>query len=220
VPWIAAGLVIAMSFLFSAAASALSFQLEFRTSTYQTVGGDTYDSLVLQHQSGGLLSSQTVDAIDGISSVTYAGVNGNYSTLITTTFTAAVTGTYEFEVGTDWGQGGATRATHVGSGAVLDEFVTTNDIWWNNDWNDADVFSTVLNLTAGETYTFGWVGFEDCCGGNVNFRFSVNGSPPADLSDANFLPYEQPTLIPEPDTALLAGIGLAMLAVAGRRVES
>ncbi len=208
---------VGTALLGSKPADALSFQLDFRTSTYQTVGTDTYASLLLQHQGETLLSSQTVNALDGISSVTYAGTNQNYSTLITTTFTAGVTGTYEFQVGTDWGRGGATQAVHVGSGTVLDEFVTTDDIWWGNSWSNPDVFSTVLSLTAGETYTIGWIGFEGCCGGNVNFRFSVNGSAPADLTDTNFAPFEGPTPIPEPRSAMLLMLGLVGLAHAGRR---
>jgi hypothetical protein len=144
--------------------------------------------------------------------VTLAGTNSNYSTLITTTFTAGVTGTYAFEVGTDWGLGGGSQAVHVGSGAVIDTFVTPNDLWWNYDWNNPDVFSTVLNLTAGETYSIGWVGFEDCCGGDVTFRFSVDGSTPATLDQTSFQPYEAPTPIPEPGTALLLGLGLVAIA--------
>lgn len=209
-------LVLAASLALSSPASALSFQLDFRSSTYQTLGSDTFDSLLLQHQGEALLSSQTVNAIDGVSSTTYAGTNQDYSTLVTTTFTAGVTGTYVFEVGTDWGRGGATQAVHVGSGSVIDEFVTTADIWWNNSWTDPDVFSSVLSLTAGETYTISWIGFEDCCGGAVSFRFSVNGSPPATLDDTNFAPYEAPTPVPEPRSAMLLALGLLGLGICGR----
>ena len=38
----------------------------------------------------------------------------------------------------------------MGSGTVLDSFITTDDIWWGNYWSNPDVFSTVLSLTAGE----------------------------------------------------------------------
>jgi hypothetical protein len=117
---------------------------------------------------------------------------------------------------TDWGRGGATRAMHVGSGTVLDTSVTTDDIWWANNWTNPDVFSTVLNLTAGEAYSLGWVGFEDCCGGAASFRFSVNGSPPQTLNDNNFLPFEQAP-IPEPGTALLVGLGLVWLGISARK---
>ena len=199
-----------------ATALAISFDLEFRDSTYQVVGSDSYASLVFEFQSGTLLSNQTVNGIDGITSTAYAGTNTDYGTLITTTFIAGVSGVYEFLVGTDWGRGGAVEAVHLGSGTVLDTFVTTDDIWWGNNWSDPDVFSTVLNLTAGETYSLGWVGFEGCCGGAASFRFSVNGSPPQTFNDTNFLPFEQAP-IPEPGTALFVGLGLVWLGISARR---
>jgi len=210
-------LLIVVTILCTAGAShAISFDLEFRDSTYQVVGSDTYDSLAVEFQSGTLLSSQTVSGIDGITSTAYAGTNGDYSTIISTTFIAGVTGVYEFQVGTDWGRGGATQAVHMGSGAVLDTFVTTNDIWWGNSWTNPDVFSTVLSLTVGETYSLGWVGFEGCCGGAATFRFSVDGSPMLTFNDVNFLPFEQPAAVPEPGTTLLLGLGLAWLSAARR----
>lgn len=197
-------------------AHALSFDVEFRESTYQVVAGDTYDDLVLEHQTGLILNTLQISGIDGLNSVASAGVNTDYSTLITTTFIAAVTGTYSFQVGTDWGRGGATQGVDVGSGAVLDEFVTTDDIWWNLDWTNADVFTTNLNLTQGETYTMGWVGFEGCCGGDVTFRFAVDGSPFATFDDTNFSPYEIPTPTPEPGSGLLLAMGLVGLCASRR----
>jgi len=175
--WFCLGLIL----IGPATALAISFDLEFRDSTYQVVGSDSYASLVLEFQSGTLLSTQTVSGIDGITSTVYAGTTTDYSTLITTTFVAGVSGVYEFLVGTDWGRGGAVEAVHLGSGTVLDTFVTTDDTWWGNSWSNPDVFSSVLNLTAGETYSLGWVGFEGCCGGAASFRFSVQRQPTADV---------------------------------------
>ena len=123
-----------------AAAHSISFNLEYRASTYQVVGSDTYNGLVLEFQSGSLRSTQTIGGIDGITSTVYAGINNDYATLITTTFTAGVTGIYEFQVGADWGRGGGVQAVHVGSGTALDSFVTTDDICWGNSWSNPDVF--------------------------------------------------------------------------------
>jgi hypothetical protein len=213
---IAASCVIAALFLAPAAAHSISFNLEYRGSTYQVVGSDTYNGLVLEFQSGTLLSTQTIGGIDGITSTAYAGTNNDYATLITTTFIAGVTGLYEFQVGTDWGRGGGVQAVHVGSGTVLDSFVTTDDIWWGNNWSNPDVFSTVLSLTVGETYSLGWVGFEGCCGGAASFRFAVDGSALQTFNSTNFLPFEQQTPVPEPGTAILVGLGLVWLSVSAR----
>jgi hypothetical protein len=60
--------IVAMIFGAPGTSHAISFDLEFRGSTYQMVGSDTYDSLVVEFQSGALLSTQTVSGIDGITS--------------------------------------------------------------------------------------------------------------------------------------------------------
>jgi len=104
----------------------------------------------------------------------------------------------------------------VGSGTVLDSFITTDDIWWGNYWSNPDVFSTVLSLTVGETYNLSWVGFEGCCGGAASFRFAVDGNAPQTFNSTNFLPFEQQTPVPEPGTAILVGLGLVWLSVSAR----
>ena len=83
-------------------ANAISFGLEYHDSTYQVVGSDTYNDLVLEFQSGTLLSTQTIVSLDSVTSTAYAGTSNDYPTLITTTFIAGITGIYEFQVGTDW----------------------------------------------------------------------------------------------------------------------
>lgn len=212
----------ALALLIAVDAHALSFDIEFRLSTSHVADPlDTYADLLADHATGALLASQTISGIDGVSSVAIASTDRDYSTLITTTFVAAVDGFYTFEMGTDWGQGGGYEAVHLGSGSVLETFSTDQDIWWANNWGNSDVLAMTLELVAGESYSLGWVGFEDCCGGAVTFRFSVNGSTPATLDDDNFDLFEiaGPTPVPEPGTAVQVGLGLALagLARAGRR---
>ena len=195
-------------------AAALTFQVDFATSTYQVVAGDTWASLIAQQQSEVQLSSDSLDLLDGVAAPIYAGVSTDYSILMTTVIDVEVAGTYTFQVGTDWGRGGAAVVIDNATSSVLDEFVSTNDIWWNNDWNDPDVFTTTAALSVGSSYTIGWVGFEGCCGGPTTIRFSVDGAPYQPISNQNLDPFISN---PEPGTGILLGAGVAMLAWSRRR---
>jgi hypothetical protein len=199
----------AMGLLLPSASSALTFQVDFASSTYQVVAGDTWASLLLQHQSETPLSSTSLDLLDGVAAPVYAGVNTDYSLLMTTVIDVDVAGTYTFQVGTDWGRGGAAVVIDNGTGTLLDEFDTTEDIWWANDWNNSDVFTTSAALAVGSSYTIGWVGFEGCCGGSATIRFSVDGAPYQVISNPGLTPFVSN---PEPGTAVLLGLGVAMLA--------
>jgi len=213
--WLAAaGLLLAAPH-----AEALSFRADFVSSTYQTQASDSFTSLMLQHQAGTPIQSTVTTGLANISTAVYAnGVTQNYSMLMTTTFNAAVAGTYTFQVGTDWGRGGAAALLDASTGSVLSQRVITGDIWWNNDWNDPDVFTTTATLSVGQAVTMSWVGFEGCCGGTSTVRFSVNGSGFQNLTSTNFQSYTI-TPVPEPSTAFLFGIGLIGLSLAGRRFE-
>jgi hypothetical protein len=207
---IVAGALLALV-LGAGRAGAVTFQVDFTVSTYQVVAGQSYADLLAQHQSEPLLSTTSLSALSGVAAPLYAGVNTNYSVLMTTVLDVTAAGVYQVQVGTDWGRGGASVVIDNATSTVLDEYVNTTDIWWNNDWNNPDVFVTSVALAAGSSYTLGWVGFEGCCGGPTTVRFSYNGSPFQVLSDAALAPY----VAPEPGTAVLVGLGL--LAIAARR---
>ena len=93
-PLFVAGLIaLCATLLFPSLARAISFDIEFSDSTYQVASGDTYADLVLEHEnSGPPRTSVTLTGVDSVSSSALAGTNSNYSTLITTTFTAGVMG--------------------------------------------------------------------------------------------------------------------------------
>ena len=111
---------------------------------------------------------------------------------MTTTLYFTTAGTYTFQVGTDWGRGGASALIDTATGTVLEEVVQTDDVWWNNDWNNSDVFTNTFDFEAGDVRTLAWVGFEGCCGGSTTVRFSVDGSGFQNLTANNLAPYARP----------------------------
>lgn len=194
-------------FAFAASeARALTLQAAFRSSTYQVMPGDTYADLMAAHLAGAPLASLTTTALANVSAQVEAGVGTNYSILLTASLTPSVSGTFAFQVGADWGRGGV-AAVLDGNGTVLQELVRSDDIWWANDWNHPDVFTTSVNMTAGSPYTLVWLGFEGCCAGVTTIRFSYEGSPFAPVDETNLTPLT----VPEPASMLLVALGAGAL---------
>lgn len=194
-------------------ASSLSFQVDFVNSTYDTQAGDTFSDLLAEHQSSSLIQSTVTTGLENISTSVYAGgVNRDYSILLTTTLDVAVAGSYTFQVGTDWGRGGAAALIDDTTNTILSERVIDDDVWWGNSWSNPDVFTTTANFSVGDSLTLMWVGFEGCCGGSTTLRFSVDGGAFVAVNETNLAGY---VLTPEPTIALLLGLGLAYLGAQG-----
>lgn len=191
----------------SSDARALTLQASFRSSTYQVMPGDTYADLMAAHLAGAPLASLTMPALANVSAQVEAGVGTNYSILLTASLTPSVSGAFTFQVGADWGRGGV-AAVLDGNGAVLQELVRSDDIWWANDWNNPDVFTTSVNMTAGSPYTLVWLGFEGCCAGVTTIRFAYEGAPFAPVDETNLTPLT----VPEPASLLPLALGAGALA--------
>jgi len=203
------GAALALWLASAGAAAALSFQVDFVASTYDTQPGDTFSDLLLRHQAGTPIQSTVTTGLENISNTVYAaGVTSDYSMMMTTTLEVVTPGAYTFQVGTDWGRGGATALIDDGTGSIVSERVIDDDVWWAYNWNNPDVFTTTFNFDPGDSYTLVWVGFEGCCGGSTTVRFSVDGSPYAPLTTTDFGPF---VVVPEPGPVLLLGLGLAWL---------
>jgi len=197
-----------------AAAGALSIEVAFTASTYQVQPTDTHADALAAHQAGALLGTSSVEVLEGIEAgVLSGGVDRDYSLAMTVRFDAAVGGDYVFQVGADWGRGGAVAVIDDTAGAVLSEQVFADDIWWANDWSNPDVITTAVTLEAGRSYTLSWVGFEGCCAGPTTVRFSHEGGAFESASSTTLAPFA----IPEPALALLLGLGAALPAIARRR---
>jgi len=135
----------------AAPSQALDFQIDFRSSTYQVTASDTFTSLLAQHQSESIIQTNITTGLENVSTTVYGnGISSNYSVLMSTTLHVGVAGEYTFQVGTDWGRGGAAALVDNTSGLILQERVITDDGWWGYSWSNPDVFTTTFNLADGD----------------------------------------------------------------------
>ena len=190
-------------------ASALTMSVSFRSSTYQVQSGDDYFSLLAEHQTGSVLGTASVLALEDITTSIYApGNTTNYSVLMTVDLIAEQTSNYVFQMGVDWGRGGIVAVIDQDTNTVIAETLRTDDLWWAYNWSHPDVFTTSVNLTQGTSYRLAWIGFEGCCAGSSTVRFSTDGGTTYAPLDA---------MVAEPAVGSLAVASLVGLALLRRR---
>lgn len=187
-------------------AAALGFEVELRSSTDSVQAADTFADVLARHQAGALLDTTTLDGLVGIQTgLQVGGANRDYSLRMSLRLEAALAGQYTFQVGPDWGRGGAVAVFDEEAGTLLGEQVFTGDLWWNNDWNDPDVLTTVIDLEAGSRYAIHWLGFEGCCAGQSTIRFAYEGGAFQPLDTPSLTPFVS---LPEPSPHWLGLSGL------------
>lgn len=195
------------------ASTGVDFLVSFTGTNHQVSPGDSFADIMAAHLAGTPISTHHVTALDGITTSLYAtGMSGDYSVLMSADLDIATIGNYAFQVGTDWGRGGGVALMKSDTGAILEEFVTSDDIWWEMDFNNPDVITTNYHLDAGK-YTIAWVGFEGCCAGSSTVRFAFEGGSFETLNLENIQPY----VVPVPSAVYLLGSSLFGLFAASRR---
>lgn len=118
----------------------------------------------------------------------------------TITFDATTAGTWDFRMGVDFGLGGAVFL----DGTAL--AYNTGNMWWAGSYGDTTQSFNVTSAIASGSHTLSIYGIEDCCSGNQQAQFSIDGGAFTSFSNADGLA----TAVPESRTyaMLLAGLGL------------
>ena len=163
--------------------------------------GDDYQSNLASADDYRTAVSAIVGAPTAFSSYDSLALNLNGQGLEgTITFYVTSATSYDFRAGVDFGGGGALFL----DGQALD--FKGSGMWWNSNYGTASQFlAGSSNLGVG-AHTLQLYGFEDCCSGNSQVQFSVNGGQ----SYTSFASNDGLPAVPEAQNfaMLLAGLGL------------
>ncbi len=182
-----------------------SITMEVRsTDNLRVNGSDTAASLLARFNSGTEICTVNIGEFTGIGGKQNCGTNphDDLATLYTVNYSLG-DGMALFQLGADWGLGG------IIMGAIGGDIIRTDDIWWSNSWNNADVLSFTLNGPV--TGSFQLLGFESCCSGANSLRVSVNDGQTFS---------SVVTSVPAPAALTLLGFGLVGLTLVRSRAKS
>jgi len=138
------------------------------TNNIRVTAADDASSLMTRFNSGSPICTVALTEFTNVGGRQNCGTpaHADLATLYTIDYSLG-SGTADFQLGADWGLGGIIIGTDGG------DIVRTNDIWWANNWNNADVID--FSLTGAGSGTFQLLGFEHCCAGNNSLRVIVDG---------------------------------------------
>ncbi len=210
----AAGTLLGLALSASVQAGPLTFDYSITESSYRVDGTESAQALIDAHTAGTLVCTDSVEGFVRIGPRQSCGIfQRDYSMRVTTQFDLVDGGNYRFQAGADWGRGGGVILTNLSDGTRLLTDLTAEDVWWNRNWNNRDVFISEFDLDPGR-YALTWIGFEGCCAGETTVRYSFNG---ADFSDFTAQNFEQHVSVPEPGTLVLLTMGLVGFVILRRR---
>jgi len=152
-----------------------------------------------------------VDAIVGAPSVVGSYDNlalnlNNNGLEATIKFDVTTAGTWDFRAGVDFGGGGALFL----DGTALD--FKGNNMWWAGTYSNASQFLAGSSALGVGEHTLTLYGFEDCCSGNSQVQFSVDGTHFTSFGANDGLP-----AVPEAQNAAMLLAGLALVTSIARR---
>ncbi len=200
-----------------AAASVITMQTRHSTAaaapagTMAHMGGyyrNLVEGLLVQAPTAGYCDTSPAAYLALENSAACGGGNENIAFKFEVGFGISSAGTISFQVGPDFGKGGAVFL----NGALL--AAANDDRWWEGNYAKTSEIFSLQNIAIGVgNHTLSVYGLEGCCDGLQSAKFSLNGNP----NWTTFSRTDNLNAVPEPMSAALVLAGLAGMAVATRR---
>ena len=202
-----------------AAASVITLQTRHSTAAAAPAGstaqvGQYYANLVeglLGQPPGAGFCDTTVSAYLALeNSGTCGGGNNDIAFKFTVDFgiSSAQAGTIAFQVGPDFGKGGAVFL----DGALL--AASNSDLWWSGNYGAASEVFSLQNIAIGAgNHRLSVYGLEGCCDGLQSAQYRLAG----DTGWTTFSSTDALRDVPEPLTAALVLAGLLGMVAVGRK---
>ena len=196
-------LAAAISLALIAGAASAGSNIHLQTGTY-TGAGLFADPASFQTTVEGVITTSTWAASYDNLPITL----NNGALKSTITFDATTGGNdWTFREGVDFGKGGSIYL----DGVLQQSF--SNNMWWNGSYTvPGQYFEFTANDLGAGYHTLTTYGLEDCCSGNQQAQFSVDGGGFTSFGSNDGLP-----AVPEAQNAAMLLAGLGLVATLARR---